>query len=505
MTDSWILAHDIGTSGIKTSIVDSGGSILDSASFGYETRVARPSWSEQNPDDWWQGVCRNTKALVERHSDLPGRVAGIGLSGHMLGCLPVDGDGKPLAPSMLHSDFRAGKQARAIDAAVGARTIYEMTGNILDPRSSLCKALWLRDERPDLYKNTHRFLQSKDYVVACLTGNPDTSDYSDASHGQFLDVSKMEYGSDVLREIGLDLKKLPTLRRGTDVAGTLCKSAADQMGLPEGVPVVAGAGDGACAGVGAGVVVPGDIYCCLGSTAWISGISGKAFIDEKNRLFNIVSPDGENCGVFGTVQCAGGSLQYAMKLFEQQDFAAFEKQVMEIDPGSDGLIFLPYLEGERSPIWDADARGVYFGISPTHRRAHYLRATIEGVGFALRSVLDVFREKADYPSMRLIGGGAQSPAWREVLTHACRATLQILSVRPEDATSLGAAITAGVGVGIFKNLHEGVRSIQVAQESKQDVGLCERYEALYGVYKKLYPGLKDAFALSAQVMDNISK
>jgi xylulokinase len=507
MSKDFILAHDIGTSGTKSSIVGLSGEITASASFAHSTSAPGPARSEQNPEDWWTGVVRNTRSLLERRADWAGGIAAIGLSGHMLGCVPVDRSGAALRPALIHSDHRAREQFEEVDRRVGARAVYEMSGNILDPRSSLCKALWIKKNEPDIYRQTWRFLQSKDYVVARLTGNADTTDLSDASHGHFLDVNRMEYGWDVLRELGLDSDKLPVLRKGVDVVGGLCEAAARELGLPQGIPVVAGAGDGACANVGAGVVVPGELYCCLGTTAWIAGVSEKPFIDARNRLFNIVAADGRNCGVYGTVQSAGSAVNYGAKLFgasfrtedgtEKADFPEFEKMVLTVPPGANGLVFLPYLEGERSPIWDSNARGVFFGVHPGHGRAHFLRATIEGVSLALRDVLDVFREFQKADSMRLIGGGAQSPVWREILGGACNVALRILSVRPEDATSLGAAIVAGVGVGAFRNLEEGVRSIRVTEEYPANADLARDYEPVHAIFRKLYPSLKDAFALAA--------
>lgn len=505
MHDAVILAHDIGTSGTKTSLVRADGSIEDSRTSSHETTHARMGWAEQNAEDWWNGVCINTRALVEANPALTGRIAGIGLSGHMLGCLPVDADGCPLRPAMIHSDSRAADQFSLVSERVGDRGVYEKTGNILDPRSPLCKILWVKDNEPERYAQTHRFLQSKDFIVGRLTGSYTTTDYSDASHAQLLDVRARTYATDMLGELGVDVCKLPELHRATDVVGTLTAESAASMGLKPGIPVVAGGGDGSCANVGAGVVSSGEAYCCIGTTAWIACVANEPLIDPGARIFNIMALDGETYGIFGTIQSAGSSLEWAMQLLNEPDFSRFESLVSSTVAGSDGLIYLPYLDGERAPIWDTNARGVYFGIRPTHGRNHFLRATIEGVAFALRSVLEVFRETQAIPSVRIIGGGAQSAIWRDVLANACHASVQTLSAPPGDATSLGAAIAAGVGVGLFSSLAEGVRNIKVTRQTQPDETTAATYDELFEVFAALYPSLESTYALLAEKLKAIAE
>jgi xylulokinase len=257
---------------------------------------------------------------------------------------------------------------------------------------------------------------------------------------------------------------------------------------------VAGGGDGSCASIGAGAVNVGDTYCCLGTTAWIAGTTSEPFIDSQRRIFNVLALDGENNGVFGTVQAAGRSVDWAMDLLGETDFGRFDDLLASVQPGSEGLIFLPYLEGERSPIFDPNARGVFFGLSPIHRREHLLRATVEGVSFALRSVLEVMRESFDVPALRLIGGGGQSALWQQMLSNVCSVAIQTLSTQSADATSLGAAFAAGVGVGLFDGLPQAAQTIKVTGERLADASLADRYDMYFRVYQALYPQLKPAFA-----------
>jgi xylulokinase len=394
---------------------------------------------------------------------------------------------------MIHADCRAAGPCELVRRRIGRDAIYKLTGNILDPRSSLCKVLWIKANEPQVYARTARFLQSKDYIVGRMTGSHDSTDYSDASHAQWLDIRAKSYAADVFAELGIELSKFPALHCSTDVVGKLTQAAAQALDLPAGIPVVAGGGDGSCASAGAGAVNIGDTYCCLGTTAWIAATTAEPLIDGQQRIFNVVALDGENNGVFGAVQAAGRSVDWIMDLLGETGFSRFDALLAGVQPGSEGLIFLPYLEGERSPIFDAAARGVFFGLSPLHRREHLLRATVEGVSFALRSVLEVMRESFAVPALRLIGGGAQSNLWQQLLANVCGVAIQTLSTQLADATSLGAAFAAGVGVGLFDGLPPAARTVEVTGERVADAALAERYDRSFRVYQTLYPQLKPVF------------
>ncbi|MFW6162561.1 MAG: FGGY-family carbohydrate kinase [Planctomycetota bacterium] len=302
------------------------------------------------------------------------------------------------------------------------------------------------------------------------------------------------YATEVFDELGLDPEKLPRVHAATDVVGKLTGPAASAMGLTAGIPVVAGGGDGACATVGAGAVRPGDTYCCIGTTAWIASTCRESVIDDGQRVFDILSLDGQTCGLFGTIQSAGRSLDWVLELLGEPGFKRFEELLGSAPAGSGGLVFLPYLEGERSPVFDPQARGVFFGITPGHGREHFLRAVTEGVSFALRSVLDVMRESGTVATMRLIGGGAQSAAWQQMLADVCDVEMQLLSTRAADATSLGAAIAAGVGVGLFPSMAQGVQSIAVTEHRTPQAARTAVCEPLYNLFRSLYPRLRPAYA-----------
>ncbi len=493
MDCEYILAHDIGTSGTKTSVFGQDGVLIDSRTTPHRTYQGTAGEAEQDPEDWWQGVCLNTRELVEKHPDIRSRICAAGVSGIMLGCLPVDSEGIPLRRCMIHSDNRAKNQCKNLCSTAGEGAVYDLTGNVADPRSSLCKAMWIREIEPSIYRRTALFLQAKDYITGRMTGNMNTTDYSDASHAQFINIFKKEYDASLIKEAGLDLDKLPDIRRSTETVGVLSAESARQMGLSDGIPVIAGGGDGACANIGAGVTVPGQIYCCLGTTAWIAALSERPVIDPGRRLFNILSLDGANCGYYGTVQSACRSVQWAMELFDEKDVEKFHKYAGRASAGCDGLIFLPYIEGERSPVFDPDARGVFCGIASGHQKRHFMRSVLEGVAFALRSVLYVFSETCSTESMRLIGGGARSQLWRQIIADICSTRIRNVSIPSEHATSFGIAAAAGVAAGMFTSLEEAVSCIGPGKTTEPEPGNRELYDAMYQVYSKLYPGFKSSF------------
>ncbi len=491
MEKATVLAFDIGTSSIKASVFDGEGAILCSASHAYPTRYGDDGRAEQDPEDWWRGLCVLTQALREKHLAHLRAVAVIGVGGHMLSCVPVDARGQALHPCLIHADARAYRQCLQIAEAVGEERIYRMSGNRLDPRAALCKLKWFQEREPEVYLRAERFLHCKDFVVARLTGDVDTTDFSDSAHSAMSDVNGRCYDKDLYRALGLDMDKLPTLRRGTDVAGRLTSQAAVQLGLCAGIPVIAGAGDGPSATLGVGAVQPGDAYLCLGTTAWIGMLANEPCLDAGRRIFSIPMADGERLSIIGTMQTACAALNWAMHLLGVEDPAEADSLAKRAMPGSEGMLFLPYLEGERSPIFDHQARGVFFGLSSTHDRAHMLRATLEGVGFALRSILDAFRDHADIRRLRIIGGGAKSVLWREILTDQFGLPIDVPNISAGDVTAAGIAMAAGLAVGLFSAPEEAARRVRVVESVYPNQERQSIYADTYRTFSQLYPRLKD--------------
>jgi xylulokinase len=278
-----------------------------------------------------------------------------------------------------------------------------------------------------------------------------------------------------------------------DIVGSLTADASKLLGLKKGVPVIAGGGDGACANVGVGISVSeGGAYINLGTTAWISANSLVPVIDEKARIFDIMSLDGETFGVFGTMQTAGKCVAWLSELMSLDGIDEFRLLAACAPPGADGLLFLPYLEGERAPIFDSNARGVFFGISSKHSRSHFCRAVLEGVGLALRDILSVFRETRVIGDMRVIGGGAENELWISIISDICGLNLQI-GKDSDSITSLGAALAAAVGAGLYKTLDEAVQNIATKGRVSPENANRSVYDAMMAKYLRLYPSVKDLY------------
>jgi xylulokinase len=490
----YILAFDIGTSAVKASLVSFTGDLTDSAFYEYGLSSVNESWVEQNPADWWTGACAVSKILFERNPGLQKKIAGIGVCGHMLGCLPVDSQGNALRQAMIHADTRANLETEYIAQAVGRDNLYRRTGSILSSQSSLSKVLWLKKNEPEIYSKTVRFLQSKDYLIAKLTGNIDVTDFSDASHAVVMDIHKMAYMDDVFQELSLDAEKFPVLFKGTEVVGKVTEEAARQLNIISGIPVIAGGGDGACANIGAGITTNGgEVYGNMGTTAWLAYSSTIPVIDEKTRIFNIVSLDGDSFGIFGTIQAAGKSVDWAKKLFKIENSKTFDEKAASAPPGCNGLIFLPYIDGERSPIFDANARGLFFNINSNHQQIHFLRSVLEGVSFALRSILDVFREGNKISDIRMIGGGARSKLWLQILADIFDTNILTARSQANSVTSLGVALAAGVGIGVYKDLDEASANIKAPEKIVPLKDNVSMYNCLFERYADLYPRLKSLF------------
>ena len=307
---STLLAFDIGTSGLKASLVDENLNVIRNVTTTYPTHRYPDGGCEQEAADWWMSAVRAMMMLRELAPESVKRVDAIGISGHMLGCLPMDRDGQTLRPAMIHADTRALSISNGLRAKFGRDYFYQICGNVLSPASTLCKTLWLKENEPELYARTARILQSKDYLVYRLTGKMDTTDYSDASHGLLMNLQTKQYDAEMFRNVGVDMEKFPEIHASCEIAGRLSEEAAGCLGLRAGIPVSVGGGDGACSNVGAGVAACGDFYLSLGTTAWIAGMIDKPFIDPQHRVFHICTLDGNGCNVFGTEQCAGRSVTW---------------------------------------------------------------------------------------------------------------------------------------------------------------------------------------------------
>ena len=491
-----ILAHDLGTTGVKALLFGHDGRVTASAFEGYATHYPRAGWAEQAPADWWDAICAATRRLLQQSQVQPADVAAVSYSGQMMACLPIDAAGQPVRSAIIWADVRAAAEADQLAARVGRDRVYALTGHRPSASYTAAKALWVRAHQPDLWARTAKLLQPKDYLAYRLSGALAT-DYSDASGTNLFALAARRWSPEILDAIGLPASLLPDAVPAATVIGHVTPEAARATGLAEGTPVVIGGGDGACATVGAGVVRPGDAYTYIGSSSWIAYVSPEPVLDPLQRVFTFAHLDPAYLFPTGTMQCAGGSYDWLVALLrgdaDAPDHAALDALAASVPPGAGGLVYLPYLMGERSPHWNPRARGAYLGLTMAHGRAEVARATLEGVALNLGLILAAFREAgAALPSMRVIGGGARSATWRQILADVFGLPLQ----RPRllaEATALGAAIAGGVAVGVWPG-YEVAAQFAPAQPAEQpDPARVAAYQRLRDRFAEAYARLEPWF------------
>ncbi len=503
---NYILAHDLGTSGNKATLYDAEGRRCGSALAEYPTRFFNGSWAEQDPEDWWRAVCESSKRLLAESGVKPSDVAVVSLSGQMMGMTPVGSDGRPLRPSMLYCDQRAVVEADALLDRLGMKRFYGIVGHRASASYTLEKLMWLKTNEPEVFAKTAKTLCAKDFVNFRLTGRMAT-DFSDASGTNAFDINTFKWSEEVLDAAELSESLFPEAMDSTVIIGQVTPEAAEATGLLAGTPVAAGGGDGSCAGVGAGCVAPGSAYNCRGSSSWIALTVKKPIVDEEMRTMNWAHCVPGYLHPSGTMQTAGSSIKWladnlcAEEAVQAQaeggsKYALIDRKAAKVPVGANGVMFLPYMLGERTPWWNPDARGVFAGLNLATTRDDLMRAVLEGVALNLGYIVDIFRKKVPFDSgLRLIGGGARSTTFRQILADATGCTICTLK-STADATSMGAAIVGGVACGIFPGFEVTERLLAVDERTEPDernVAFYKRrlatmvaaYHGLEGVYRQL--------------------
>ena len=497
----YLLAHDLGTSGNKAVLYRTDGSLVKSITHPYPLRISNANCAEQNPMHWWEAVCATTKALTENIH--PSEILAVSFSGQMMGCVCVDADGEPLRDAMIWADMRSSGQEKQIRDKMGEEEFYRITGHRISPSYSATKLMWVRDNEPEVYRNTYKMLNAKDFIILKLTGNFVTEP-SDASSTCLLDLNTQKWSEDLIKLCSLSMDKMPDILRSIDIAGYVSAKAAAECGLLAGTPVICGGGDGVCAAVGTGAVDEGKANCCLGTSSWISFASSAPVLDEKMTTFNFAHIVPGYVMPCGTMQCGGGALSWAV-----EQFCTFGKKADEVGKaelyedvcraveqspvGAKGLIFLPYLMGERSPRWNGKARGTLTGLTLEHNTGDILRSVMEGVAMNLSLILDAFQSRnAGIDSLVLIGGGARNAVWRQILADVLGVTVRIPDYL-EEATSMGAAITAGVGIGAFPDFHVIDRFLKMKATYTTDIVKNKQYQKMREIFDSAYFGLEKTF------------
>lgn len=500
----YLLAHDLGTSGNKATLYDVNGNLVASDVSTYSTYYPQPGFVEQNANEWWEAVCYSTKALIAKAKVEPSQIKAVSFSGQMMGCLLVDKQGDPLMNSIIWADTRGEKQASLMQESLTMDYVYETTGHRISSSYSCAKLLWIRDNLPETYNKAYKMLNAKDYIVWKLTGVFAT-DYSDASGTNLFDIKEKVWSSHIVETLNINPDLLPELYPSTHIAGGVTPEAAELTGLAPNTPIVLGGGDGSCACVGAGVVKPGNAYNVLGSSSWISMASEEPYNDPKKQVFNWVHLDPNLYTPCGTMQAAGYSFKWytdtlcqgeklTAKAEDKSFYDLINADIQGSNPGADGLLYLPYLLGERSPHWDADAKGNFVGLNISTSKGDMSRAVLEGVGFNLKIILDILEEHTKVDEISLIGGGAQNQVWLQILSDIWQKKINV-PVYIEEATSMGAAICAGIGVGIYEDFSVIEKFNHTVRQITPNTSLSERYNSLYHIFKESYTALKPVFKM----------
>lgn len=499
----YLLAHDLGTSGNKATLFSVEGDLIMSKVESYQTHFYNGNWAEQNAYDWWQAIIDSTKWITERVN--PSEIAAVSFSGQMMGCLCVDRHGNPLHSSIIWADQRAQNEVKSIHENMTMQEYYKISGHRNSASTSLQKLMWIKNHEPDIYSNTYKFLNAKDYIVFCLTGVMAT-DFTDAGGTGALDISNMCWSSDIIDISGLDIDKFPKLEHSTCIAGGITEHAAKPTGLMPGTPVVMGGGDGCCATIGAGVISTGQAYCCVGSSAWIILDTDKPFIDPQMRTFTFPGMIKGHYNACGTMQAAGISYNWMRdELCEGEKLTAnkeeisiyeiLNQKIIQSPPGAKNLIFLPYLIGERSPRWNPNAKGAFIGLTTEHKHNDMLRSVVEGISLNLSVIKKIYTEKSDFKLNKItaIGGGMKSAIWQQILADVLDSEI-IIPNHLEEATSLGAAVAAGVGIGAlagFESINKFLFPIASIRPTKNNQKI---YNHIYSLFNDCYEALVEIFS-----------
>ena len=479
-----IIAHDLGTTGNKASLHHPDGRLTDAVTVNYPAHFAAGGIAEQDPEDWWGAVVSATRSLMEKSGATAESISGIVISGQMMGAVLLGADDRPVRPAIIWADTRSSAQYHQLLDALGDDAAYNILGHRLNPTYSLEKIMWVRDNEPDVWSRVRRVCVAKDYVALRISGRLAT-DRSDASGTNAYDQQAGTWSTDLLAAANLPVELFPEILEATDVLGAVTAEAAGALGLREGTPIVMGGGDGPLAAVGAGVVSPEDgAYVSLGTSSWISFVTDVPVLDPSLRTFtfNNVVP-----GTFiptATMQAGGASIQWFSEILNpdptSKDTAALIDEASS-DVDTEGLIFLPYLLGERSPLWEPSARGAFIGLARHHTRAHMMRAVMEGVAYNLLTCICAFRDSG-HPIDRItaVSGGAQSDTFLQVLADVWGIPVLRRNI-VDEANSLGAAVTGAVGLGLAD--FSAARSLSdIAGEFIPNHALTQSHQERYALF-----------------------
>ena len=486
----YYIGVDLGTSAVKILLVDSNGSILNTVSKEYPLILPQPGWSEQDPAEWWNACVTGIHELLTGFD--PAMVAGIGCGGQMHGLVALDSSDEVIRNAILWNDGRTAEETAWLNERIGRDKLSELTANIAFAGFTAPKILWMKKNEPENFRRISKIMLPKDYINYKLTG-VHSCDYSDASGMLLMDVEHKCWSEEMLSMCGIDQSVMPELYESYEVTGTVLPEVAEILGLPEGVKVVAGAGDNAAAAVGTGTVTDGACNISLGTSGTIFISSDKFAVDPNNALHAFAHANGRYHLMGCMLSAASCNKWLCDEILKTGDYAAEQEGITDDRLGRNNVFFLPYLMGERSPVNDTDARGTFTGLSMDTTRQDIVQAVLEGVAFAIRDSLEVARSLGlDIRSSRICGGGAKSPLWRKMMANVLGITLEI--PKAEEGPGYGGAMLAMVGCGEFESVDACAESLlSVISTVEPDPEITARYEEKYRKFSIIYPALKEVF------------
>lgn len=496
--DRLILTHNIGTTGNTAVLYTIEGEIVKSWLTNYPTFYKNGNQVEQNPEHWWKAVCESTKNVMRGIHEKS--VLAVSFSGQMMGCLCVDRCGDPLQNAIIWADMRARKESEKLHDLIDENQFYRITGHRISSAYTLSKILWIKNNRPDIYAKTDKIMLAKDYIVYRMTGRIVT-DYSDATGTNLFDLTKREWSRTILSIAGLEPEMLPEVIESTEVAGLLTIDAAEETGLIPGTPVIIGAGDGICSAIGGTSTSNKDAYIYFGSSAWIGLTSNTPYFDPDLRTFNW---DHVGPGLYspcGTMQAAGASIDWARDQIARIETSQaevqgchpqtlIEQEILRSPAGANGLLFLPYMLGERSPYWNARVKGSLIGLKMKHSRSDLLRSFIEGVALNLKIIWNTLLPAVgERKELVLVGGQAMSDVNKQILSDVLGIPM-VSHDHVSDSKNFGAAILGGIGIGVYDSIDSVKEMVTFTKRVEPDISHTALYNEILPVFEKSYKALE---------------
>jgi len=488
---SYFIGLDVGTSGAKALLINEKGEVISSATNEYQMLTPKPNWTEQNPEEWWKASKKNIQSVTSKVKK--DEIKGIGLTGQMHGLVTLDEKMHIVRPCIMWNDQRTVKECEEITTKIGFEKLIKITGNQVLTGFTAPKILWIKNNEPENYKKIRKILLPKDYIRFRLTGELAT-DVSDASGTSLLNVPKRKWSDEILTGLEIPKEWMPQLYESSEISGRVKKELNEELNLPGDLLVAAGGGDQAAGGVGTGTVKEGITSLVLGTSGVVFAHSDKPRIEASGKVHSFCHAVPDSWHVMGVTLSAAGSLQWYRNTFHKGfDYTELTKSTEQITPGSEGLFFLPYLSGERTPYADANAKGTFIGATVRHNSAHFTRAVLEGVAYSLRDCFELNEELGvKTEQVRISGGGAKSKMWIQILSDLLNK--EIVTLSSTEGAPYGAAILAAVASGEFNSVNEACNSMikinSTATPNKENINI---YEDFYNIYKNLYGTLKSTF------------